>query len=399
MEQYRTVKLLINCSDFDFKRLQICNKESADIWNFCITKNNEYFKSETKLYSKQEFREMLKEYATSVICAFNKQTIIDRVIDSYKAISKARKAGRKDLRFPYKLKKFYPTEWNYNFLHPDYLNNTISLTTARYIGDDGKPHNGKQIRLKFKTPIPQNIKTLKLVYEHGRYYACISYLVEVEEKQPTSNHIAAIDLGEIHAISSVSDQQDQLIITGRKIRSIKQFRNKKQAELRSKMDKCVKGSRQWHKYNRAWQYIKSKTRRQLDYHIHKLTRMYTNWAKEKGISLVYCGNVTGIEYGTNEKGSTLTRQKINQWEYGKIMKLLEYKLGLEGIRFIKVNEAYSSQICPSCGFKNKPGSRNYCCSNCEEEFHRDIVGAWNILRVNHKVNFVPNKNVKYLRIS
>jgi putative transposase len=399
LERYRTVKLLIKCSSNDFNRLKNCNKESALIWNECIRLNNELFNNSKKLYTQKQLFQFTKKYKTNIICANNKQTVVKRLVDAYKAISKARKSGRTDLKYPYKEKKFFPTEWDYQFLFSDYEQNTISLTTSRYIGDDGKPHNGKQIKLKFKTPIPRNIKTLKLVYEHGKYYACISYLTEVEEKQPKSNNIAAIDLGEIHAITSVTDQQDQLIITGRKIRSIKQFRNKKQAELRSKMDRCTKGSRQWKKYNRAWQYIKSKTRRQLDYHIHKLTRMYTNWAKEKGISFVYCGDVTGIEYGTNEKGSAITRQKINQWEYGKIMRLLEYKLGLEGIKFFKVDEMYSSQICPSCGFKNKPTNRNYKCDNCEEEYHRDIVGAWNILNMNHKLNFVPNNNTKYLRIS
>jgi putative transposase len=375
----------------------MCNKESAMIWNKCIEANNKLYEENKKLHNRNSFFTLVKDIETEVICSNNKQTVAKRVIDAYKAISKARKAGRVDEKYPYKIKKYFPTEWDYNYLFCDYNKNEISLTVSRFTDANGVARNGKQIRLKFKTSIPQNIKTLKLIYEGGRYYACISYLTDVEEKQPSFSNVAAIDLGEIHAITSVTDQQDQLIITGRKIRSIKQFRNKKQAELRSKMDKCKKYSRQWKKYNRAWQYIKSKTRRQLDYHIHKLTRMYTDWAKEKGISLVYCGDVTGIDVGSNK--GTNVNQKLSQWEYGLIMELLDYKLRLEGIRFIKVNESYSSQICPSCGFKNKPTNRNYCCSNCEEEYHRDIVGAWNILNMNHKLDFVPSRNTKYLRIS
>jgi putative transposase len=42
---------------------------------------------------------------------------------------------------------------------------------------------------------------------------------------------ASIDLGEIHAISSVSENNEGVIITGRKLRSIKRLRNKKLAEL------------------------------------------------------------------------------------------------------------------------------------------------------------------------
>ncbi|ALS22087.1 RNA-guided endonuclease InsQ/TnpB family protein [Paenibacillus naphthalenovorans] len=399
MEIYKTIKLRINCNEYDLKRLEICNKESAHIWNLCIKENKMNFEKNKELLSKGDLQSFVKKIDVSTICAFNKTFVSRRVFEAYKAISKARKSGRKDLYYPYKDKKFFPTEWDSYRMHFNYADNIIYLATARYIGNDGKPHNGKQIVLKFKTPIPHNIKTLKLVYEHGHYYACISYLIEVKEKKPFFSNKASIDLGEIHAITSVDNNRNQLIITGRKIRSIKQFRNKRQAELRSKMDRCKKGSRQYNKYRIAYAKIKSKCRKQLDYHIHKLTRMYTNWAIEKGISVVYCGDVTGIEYGTNAKGNSFTRQKINQWEYGKIMRLLEYKLRLEGIQFEKVDESYSSQICPCCGFKNKPKNRNYRCDNCEEEFHRDIVGAWNILSNNCKLDFTPSNYTKYLRIA
>jgi putative transposase len=126
--------------------------------------------------------------------------------------------------------------------------------------------------------------------------------------------------------------------------------------------------------------------------------MYTDWAVEKGISAVYVGDVTGIEIGS-KKGKNVN-QKLNQWEYGLIVKLLKYKLGNQGIKLIKVNEAYSSQICPCCGFRHKPTNRNFKCKNCGSEFHRDIVGAWNILRSNYDNQLdLPENNIKYLRIS
>ena len=213
-----------------------------------------------------------------------------------------------------------------------------------------------------------------------------------------TNEKASIDLGEIHAITSIDSNNNQLIITGRKIREIKQFRNKKQAELRSKIDKCKKGSNQRKKYCKALNYIKSKSRKQLNYCVHKLTKMYTDWAVEKGISAVCIGDVTGIEVGSDN--GTNVNQKLNQWEYGLIMKLLEYKFNNKGIKLIKVNEAYTSQTCPCCGFRYKPKNRNYKCPNCESEYHRDIVGAWNILHNNYKNKLdLPEGHIKYLRIT
>lgn len=397
MKKYKVVKLKINCNKTDLEKLHQVNKESADIWNCCINLNNKSFKNEGKLYSKNDFRKILKQYKTKYICAFNKDMVIDRVIKAYKAISVARKRGRTDELYPYKQKTFYPTEWNYVFMFFNYDKNEIKLTTARYIGDDNKPHNGRQIRLWFKTKIPQNIQTLNLIYKNGCFYAYISYLVEIEEIKPIHNNHASIDLGEIHSITSTDNNNNQIIITGRKIRAIKQFRNKKQAELISKMDKCKKGSKQRKKYKLAYHKMRSKCRRQLDYCIHKLTKLYVDWAVEKGISAVYIGDVEGIEQ--NVKSSSVVNQKLNQWEYGNIGHYLDYKLGLQGIKTYYVSEKYTSQICPCCGFKNKPKGRNYICDNCGSEYHRDIVGAWNILKQNttYKLD-LPNNKTKYLRI-
>lgn len=397
MEQYRTIKLKINCSKSDYKRLQQCNKESASIWNECIASNKNLFKKESKLLSKRELQDLVKDINTNIICSNSKKYVSIKVFDAYKAISNARKAGRKELNYPWKIKKFYPTEWDYQYLFCDYEKNEVKLTTTRYIGEDNKPHNGKQIKMKFKTPIPKRIQTLKLLYDNG-FYACISYIVEIEEKVITTNNFASIDLGEIHSITSIDNNNNQLIITGRKIREIKQFRNKKQAELRSKIDKCKKGSKQRKKYTRALYNIKTKCRKQLDYCVHTTTKMYTDWAVEKGISAVYIGDVTGIE--TKVKSNSNVNQKLNQWEYGFIIKLLEYKLNNQGIQMIKVSEAYSSQTCPCCGIRHKPINRNYVCNNCGSEYHRDIVGAWNILNMNTAEQLeLPEGNIKYLRIS
>lgn len=407
MQYYKTIKLKINCNKYDYIRLIQCNKESAVIWNECIKKNNELYNNQKKLMSKNELQNFVRDLKinTKIISARVKLVISRKVYEAYKGISKARKQGRTDEKYPYKIKKFYPTEWNGSVvIFPDYNKNIIKLTTSQYIGADGKNHNGEQLCLKFKTTIPQNIKTVKLVHENGCFYTYISYAIDMEDKVAEGGNIAGIDLGEIHSITSVNNYGESLIITGRKMRSIKQFRNKKYAELNNKMSKCKKGSRQYNKYRIAKAKIGSKCQTQLYYCIHKLTRMYTNWAVEKGISAVVIGDVEGIEQNNKKKkiGNTNVRQKLSQWSYGQIMYYLEYKLKQEGIILIKVSEAYTSQTCPVCGHRHKPKNREYICPKCGSTFHRDCVGAYNILRFNTD-NIIPielpNNKLKYLRIA
>ena len=43
-----------------------------------------------------------------------------------------------------------------------------------------------------------------------------------------------------------------------------------------------------------------------------------------------------------------------------------------------VEEHYTSQACCNCGSLNKPNDREYKCSSCKIEIHRDVNGAVNI---------------------
>lgn len=61
--------------------------------------------------------------------------------------------------------------------------------------------------------------------------------------------------------------------------------------------------------------------------------------------------------------------------------ILEYKAKEAGIRFIKVNPAYTSQDCSSCGYRQykKLGEREHNCEQCGLTIDRDLNGALNIL--------------------
>ncbi len=63
--------------------------------------------------------------------------------------------------------------------------------------------------------------------------------------------VSSIDPGEIHAIATVTEKGDSLVITGRYMRSVHRLRNKKVKEIQLLMNRCKKGSKQWKRYNRA----------------------------------------------------------------------------------------------------------------------------------------------------
>lgn len=118
-------------------------------------------------------------------------------------------------------------------------------------------------------------------------------------------------IGEIHSITSYSENGNSIIITGRKIRSIHRQRNKKLGELQKLMSKCKKHSRNWKKYNRAKQYILSKSDKKLKDILHKTTKNFADWCIENSIKEVAVGRVEGVQRNTMKKRSKNINQKLS----------------------------------------------------------------------------------------
>lgn len=211
-----------------------------------------------------------------------------------------------------------------------------------------------------------------------------------------SDKFCGIDLGEIHSIAAFENGANALIITGRLLRSVKQYQLKKLAEFSQKLSKCKKNSRRNKKLRRAKRRMLQKTNAQIRDLNHKITRSFVTWAVEKGVGKVYVGNPEGVQRKKHRKSVS---QKLSRWNFGKHLEYLTYKLAAVGIELEKISEAYSTQTCPKCGRRHKCNSRNYRCS-CGYIAHRDIHGARNILSLglSGRICITTSiKNVKYLR--
>jgi len=209
-------------------------------------------------------------------------------------------------------------------------------------------------------------------------------------------------MGEIHAIS-LTDGYDALIISGRKLRAVKQYRNKRVAQLQEAMSRCKKYSRKWRKLNQTKRRLMERTRRRIKDLNHKITTSAIQWCIEHGISTLVIGDIKGIAQKSKERLARSVRQKISQWSFYKQKEYIQYKAERVGIEVVEVSEAYTSRTCPRCGTLNKPNNRNYSCANCNLKCHRDVVGAYNILTMHRYGTLVPNDlfpypKPKYLRI-
>jgi IS605 OrfB family transposase len=104
------------------------------------------------------------------------------------------------------------------------------------------------------------------------------------------------------------------------------------------------GSHQWKKYNKAKQYILSKTKAQSTDALHKISRKFVNWCIEQRIKHVVVGDVEGVQRNTKKKRRKTVNEKLSQWQFGQLLKYLEYKLQAKGITLEKVKHIHRKHV-------------------------------------------------------
>lgn len=395
----RVVKTQFRASKQDLDRLFECNRISGRIWNDCLKIARKHHKKTGKWVCKTELQQELKQkyplHSQSI------QGVAHKYLQARTGAHQARIKGY-NTRYPYKEKKNFPTKWakdGYQIKE----NGKIELSRGNWQGKRQKP------LVVHVSKVPSgSIKEIELVWDNGLFLA-ISYDDNTKAKEPTGKRLAAIDMGEIHAVSAVAENGEAVIITGRKLRSIKRLRNKKHKELAKQMSRLKKGSRRWKKLQRSKRKITSKTEAQQKNILHNVTHKFVEWAVSNEVKTVIVGDVDGVQRNTSSKKKSnpkkkrrprKTSQKLSQWPFGLVLAYLAYKLAAVGIELIKFPEEYTSQTCPVCKRRKKISGRVYKCY-CGYSEHRDIHGARNIL-AKYKYGEICDTgieiaNVKYLR--
>ncbi|MBC8231437.1 IS200/IS605 family element transposase accessory protein TnpB [bacterium] len=391
---HKAIHIKLNPDKRTREYCQFLQQESAHVWN--RTKNffwRTFRKKEIWLKStslqKYNTRDQLYPDEPFALHSQSIQSVAQQFSANLKAAHEVRKTNP-SIRYPYKNKKYFRVQWK---------TGAIKIKSRNIILNNGRGNKPLKIRLP-RTLANCTPKIVELIWHNGYW---LSLIVEVDDKESViGTGIAACDMGEIHAIA-MTDGYDALIISGRKLRAVKQYRNKVIAQLQEKMSKCVKYSRRWNKLNRTKQRVQERTRRRVKDLNHKITTLTIQWCVDHNITTLVIGDLSGIAQNTKGRLARIARQKISQWSFYTQKEYLQYKAKEVGIEVVEVSEASTSRTCPRCGTINRSKNRNYSCSNCKLKCHRDVVGAYNILTVHQYGSLVPDDlfpypQAKYLRI-
>jgi putative transposase len=202
---------------------------------------------------------------------------LDAARDGFYTACKTARTCRKqglDNKYPFRCKRYRPTTWKNTAIRKD--GETLLLSLAR---------GNEPIRVRLPAGLcdlpPDAFREVKLVYDRSGYY---EWHVAVEDgREPEDapgDRVVAVDPGEIHPLV-LTDGEETLIVTAREMRAIKQWRNKKLAEIQHKQAAKVKGSRAWWRLQRAKNKLLARTQRQQRDIEHKASRAAAEWVRER----------------------------------------------------------------------------------------------------------------------
>jgi putative transposase len=253
----------------------------------------------------------------------------------------------------------------------EYKRSAMSLKDGKLRLSNGR---NAPLILDWAWDLPQ---TVVIHWTGTQYEAIATYKQEQPVAQLQGEKVAGIDLGEVHMAVS-HDGEYTHILNGRLLRSKRQYRNKLQAKLNSRIDgRMKKGSRRRKKLIASKKRQLKKIEHQIKDIEHKQTTRFISTLRENGVQTVVIGDVRDIRQD-DDVGHT-NNQKIHQWSHGLVRFKLTYKAERLGMQAALQEEHYTSRTCPCCGYvRSKVKGRVFACPKCKWTYHRDGVGAINI---------------------
>ena len=316
--------------------------------------------------------------------------------NSYKALQKKFLAGtlenfNGEPKIPkYRRSTHFVARFDKRAFSVNTANNTICLLKQKY-------------NIVFK--IPKNIisekgkiRFIRIVPKSTYFVIEVIYYKRRPPVKRSNGKALAIDLGIDNLITSVDNvgNYNPIIINGKIVKSINQRFNKKLAKLKSKLPEKVYTSK-------AIKRLCEKRSKQITDQFHKITRSLINYCINQDINTIVLGyNVLWKQRANLGK---VNNQKFTSIPYYKLKTMLEYKCALHGIRFVIVDEAFTSKA--SCLDNDSPRpqkkyqfsgqriSRGVYRSSNGTLINADVNAAYNILRkANFKVKDISLKTNK-----
>ena len=250
----------------------------------------------------------------------------------------------------------------------------------------------------------KKIKEIRIIPKAEARFFEIQYIYEAEciQRNLNPNNALALDLGVNNLVTAVSNSGKSFIIDGKRLKSINQWFNKKNAHLQSVKDKQHFGKVTT---NRQKAIARDRNNKVNDY-MNKAARIIINYCIENDIGTLVVGyNET---FQRESRLGKNNNQNFVNIPFGRLLKKFEYLCELNGIVFVKQEESYTSKSSfwdkdeipkynadtpTNYNFSGRRIQRGLYKTASGYTFNADINGALNILRKSNVVDM----NILYTR--
>ena len=390
---YLTVKQqLKKLSKIDYRNLRRLCRVSKNIMNQAIYINRQYFFNEGKYLGYQKTYVELKSsvnYKTlNSNMAQQSMKVVDGMFQAFIALLRLVKKKQYDSR-AVKLPHYLPKD-GFSPLVIQQFKIKNGVFTLPY----SKKYDEEHEKVSIKVPPileDKKIKYIKIIPIQNAKFFEIQYTYEVTEEQRKvdKQKALAIDFGIDNLMTCVTSEGKTFIIDGRRLKSINQWYNKRNAQLASTKDKQKYGKKPT---NQQWRISRKRNLRVNDY-ISKACRMVINYCLKNQIGTLVCGyNVT---FQRNSNMGKVNNQNFVNIPFGKIQEKFQYLCKLYGLEYVEQEESYTSKASfldddelpiynadnpQSYEFSGKRIKRGLYRSAKGIEINADVNGAANILR-------------------
>lgn len=262
---------------------------------------------------------------------------VDSMFKSFFALIKLAKQGKynfKHIRLP----NYLPKNGYSNLIISQIRIKNDNVLTIPFSNTFKKKHETK-IQIKIPKILEnKKIKEIQIIPKFNARFFEIQYVYEVQEKNINlnKNNALAIDLGVNNLCTCVTNTGKSFIVDGRKLKSINQFYNKRNAKLQSIKDK------QNIKEQTKQQYLISRKRKnRVDDYINKTCKYVINYCLSNNIGNLVIGYNQTFQNKTNL--GKKNNQIFTQLPFGKIREKLEYLCKMYNINYILQEESYTSK--------------------------------------------------------
>ena len=218
----------------------------------------------------------------------------------------------------------------------------------------------------------------QIVYKRPKWFLYLTYNFSPEQHEINPDKILGVDLGESIAIYASSvGEYGALRIEGGEISAFAKQLEARKRSLQKQAAYCGEGRIGHGTKSRVSDVYKmeDKIANFRNTVNHRYSKMLIDYALKHMYGTIQMEDLSGI------KKETGFPKFLQHWTYYDLQQKIEAKAKENGINFIKVDPAFTSQRCSKCGnidSENRPSQAVFCCKKCGYKTNADFNASQNL---------------------